>query len=157
EPATWARMKDLFIEEPDGYLRFRRSLLRDAAYEGLPYKLRRRLHCAVAAHIAEETDDAEESAGILSLHYLIAGDNRAAWRYATIAGKRAAGVYAHVEAAQLYARALEAGRRLEGVDAGELATVQRAMGDAWYQAAEFKKAGEAYTAARRLVACEPFA
>ncbi len=42
--ATWARLHELFDEEPDGYLRFRRSLLRDAAYEGLPYKLRRRLH-----------------------------------------------------------------------------------------------------------------
>ena len=57
EPATWARLRDLFAEEPDGYLRFRRSLLRDAAYEGLPYKLRRRLHGAVAARIAQEADD----------------------------------------------------------------------------------------------------
>jgi hypothetical protein len=68
--ATWARLRDLFAEEPDGYLRFRRSLLRDAAYEGLPYKLRRRLHGAAAARIAQEADDAEEAAGILSLHYL---------------------------------------------------------------------------------------
>jgi hypothetical protein len=51
----------------------------------------------------------EEAAGILSLHYLVAGDNRSAWRHATIAGKRAAGVYAYIEAARLYARALEAG------------------------------------------------
>ena len=58
EPATWARLRELFEEEPDGYLRFRRSLLRDAAYEGLPYKLRRRLHGAVAARLEEEMDDA---------------------------------------------------------------------------------------------------
>jgi predicted ATPase len=51
EPATWARLRDLFTEEADGYLRFRRSLLRDAAYEGLP-SLRRRLHGAVAADCA---------------------------------------------------------------------------------------------------------
>jgi hypothetical protein len=51
---------DLFARQPDGYLRFRRSLLRDAAYEGLPYKLRRRLHGAVAAQIAQERDYAEE-------------------------------------------------------------------------------------------------
>ena len=41
---TWARLADLFDEDGDGYLRFRQSLLRDTAYEGLPFKLRRRLH-----------------------------------------------------------------------------------------------------------------
>ncbi len=63
--------RDLFDEEPDGYLRFRRSLLRDAAYEGLPYKLRRRLHGAVArADWSRKPTMPEEAAGILSLHYL---------------------------------------------------------------------------------------
>jgi len=156
-PETWARLRDLFAEESDGYLRFRRSLLRDAAYEGLPYKLRRRLHGAVAARIAQEADDVEEAAGILSLHYFVAGDNRSAWRYATIAGKRAIGVYAYVEAARLYARALEAGRRLDDVGAHELADVHRAVGDAWYQTAEFTKAADAYAAARKLVASDPLA
>ena len=44
DPAVWGRLGELFDEEPDGYLRFRRSLLRDAAYQGLPFKLRRQLH-----------------------------------------------------------------------------------------------------------------
>jgi class 3 adenylate cyclase/tetratricopeptide (TPR) repeat protein len=156
-PATWARLRDLFVEETDGYLRFRRSLLRDAAYEGLPYKLRRRLHGAVAAQIAQESGDADEAAGILSLHYLIAGDDRSAWRYARVAGGRAARFYAYVEAAKLYLRALEAGRRLEDVDAPEIAAVQRDLGDAWYQTAEFKKAADAYAAARKLVLSDPLA
>ncbi len=51
-----AQLQELFEEEPDGYLRFRHSLLRDAAYGGLPYKLRRQLHRAVAAHLEEEMD-----------------------------------------------------------------------------------------------------
>ncbi len=84
-PATWERLQELFDEEDDGYLRFRRSLLRDAAYEGLPYKLRRRLHGAVAARLEEELDDPEDSAGILSLHYFVAGEHRPAWRYAAVA------------------------------------------------------------------------
>ena len=49
--AAWARLTDCLAQEPDGYLRFRRSLRRDAAYEGLPYKLRRRYHAAVAARL----------------------------------------------------------------------------------------------------------
>jgi predicted ATPase len=155
DTSTWERLRQLFDAEPDGYMRFRRSLLRDAAYEGLPYKLRRKLHGTVAARIAQEADDPDEVSGILSLHYLVAGDNRSAFRYANVAGKRAVGVYAYVEAARLYARALEAGRRLDDVSAQEIAGVQRDLGDAWYQTAEFKKAADAYTAARKLVASDP--
>ena len=57
----------------------------------------------------------EEAADILSLHYFEAGEYRPAWRYATAAAKRAEGVYAYVEAAGLYSRALEAGRKLADV------------------------------------------
>ena len=148
--ATWARMQEFFEEEGDGYLRFRRSLLRDTAYEGLPYKLRRRLHGAVAARLEAELDDPEESAGILSLHYVVAGEYQPAWRYASVAAKRAQEVFAHVEAARLYSRALEAGRRLEDVGANALAAAHEAMGDSWNQAGDFRRATEAYTAARRL-------
>ena len=73
-PAAWERLHEFFDEEADGYLRFRRSLLRDAAYEGLPYKLRRQLHGAVAARMEEEMDQPDEAADILSLHYLVAGE-----------------------------------------------------------------------------------
>ena len=37
-------------------------------------------------------------------------------------------------------------------DAGELIATQRALGDAWYKAAEFRKAHDAYNTARTLVA-----
>ena len=66
-------------------------------------------------------------------------------------------VYAHVEAARLYSRALEAGRRLEEIGDKDLAAVHEALGDAWDRAGEFRKASEAYTAARGLVAGEPLA
>ena len=45
-----------FFKDGDGYFRFRQSLLRDTAYEGLPFKLRRRLHATVAARVTGETD-----------------------------------------------------------------------------------------------------
>ena len=117
DPNAWTRLKELFEEESDGYLRFGRSLLRDAAYEGLPYKVRRRLHAAVATRLADESDEPEELAGILSLHYFEAGEYASAWRFAAIAGKRAQDIYAYVEAAGLYGRALDAGRRLTDVAA----------------------------------------
>ena len=136
-PAVWDRLGDLFDQESDGYLRFRRTLLREAAYEGLPYRLRRKLHGAIATHLEEELDYPEDMAGILSLHYFEAGEYRPAWHYATAAARRAEGVYAYVEAAGLYSRALEAGSKLTDLGQQELAGAQQAMGDAWYRAGEF--------------------
>jgi class 3 adenylate cyclase/tetratricopeptide (TPR) repeat protein len=155
DAAALDKLRDLFHEEPDGYLRFRQTLLRDSAYQGLPFKLRRRLHGAVAARLEAETENPEEAGGTLSLHYFEAGEFRQAWRCATVAAKRAEGVYANVEAAGLYTRALEAGRQIEDLSGVELATAQQALGDAWYKAAEFRKASDAYTAARTLDASDP--
>ncbi len=150
EAATWARLRELFDDEPDGYVRFRRSLLRDAAYEGLPYRVRRKLHGVVAARLEGEMESADESAGILSLHYFEAGEYAPAWRYACMAAKRASGVYAYVEAAGLYTRALQAGRRLQQLTNEELSVVHESLGDAWNLAGDFHRASEAYSAARRL-------
>ena len=157
DAGAWMRLGELFEQEPDGYMRFGRSLLRDAAYEGLPYKLRRRLHGAVAARLAEEMDAPEDAAGILSLHYFEAREYRPAWRYATVAARRAQDAYAYVEAAGLYSRALDAGRRLDGIRDRERATVYESLGDVWNRAGEFAKASDAYVAARRLVVDEPLA
>lgn len=150
--AVWDRLRDLFHEEADGYLQFRRSLLRDAAYAGLPYKTRRRLHGVVAAHIEHEMDYPEEAAGTLSLHYFEAGEYRSAWRYAGLAARHAEDVYAYVQAAALYARALEAGRQLADLAPHELGAAHIAMADAWDRAGEFRKAHEAYAAAHPFVA-----
>ena len=155
DPGTWRRLAELFEEEDDGYLRFRRSLLRDAAYEGLPYKLRRQLHGAVAARMERELAQPDEEADLLSLHYLVAGEHRAAWRYATIAAKHAQGAFAFVEAARMFARALEAGRRLDDVPHRELASVHEALADCWYRVGEFPKAVDGYSAARRLAEEDP--
>lgn len=154
-PATWERLAELFDEEDDGYYRFRRALLRDAAYEGLPYKLRRRLHGLVAAQIEAEVDDPEPYAATLSLHYFVAGEYPAAWRYAAIGAREAQAVYAYVEAAGLYGRALEAAERLPDVGETELAKVQESLGDAWNRAGDFRKASAAYAAARARIDDDP--
>ena len=154
---AWARLADVFDDDGNGYLRFRQSLLRDTAYQGLPFKQRRRLHATVAARVEQEMEDPDEVAGILSLHYFVAGENEPAWRYARTAAKRAEDVYAYVEAARYYGRALEAGRGVPGLAASELASVQEALADAQYRAGEYRKASEAYAEARKMVAGEPLA
>ncbi|MBK6395476.1 MAG: tetratricopeptide repeat protein [Betaproteobacteria bacterium] len=144
--------RDLFDDDGNGYLRFRQSLLRDTAYEGLPFKQRRRLHATVAARVAEETDDPDEVAGILSLHHFVAGEHGPARHYATIAAKRAEDVYAYVDAAGYYARALEAARSAPDVEPAAIAPLQEAIADAWHRAGEYRKASDANAEARKLVA-----
>jgi tetratricopeptide (TPR) repeat protein len=108
-------------------------------------------------HLEEEADFPEEAADILSLHYFHAGEYRQAWQYAIVAAKRGSAIYAYVQAAALYARALEAGRQLPDVGQQALGEVHRALGDAWYDAGEYRKAADAYTAARPLIATDPLA
>jgi len=157
DPVVWDALGTFFTAAPDGKLRFRRSPLRDAAYEGLPHELRRELHGVVAARLEKEMDAPEDAADVLSLHYFEAGDYRPAWRYALVAARHAYDVYAFVEAAGLYSRAVEAGRRLADITQAEMAAVERALGDSWYSAGEFRKASDAYAVARPLLASDPFA
>ena len=84
--------------------------MRDSAYEGLSFRLRRELHAKAADVIAAAAgDDREANAELLSLHYLHAERYREAWTYARAAADAAAAICASVEAAALYQRALEAG------------------------------------------------
>jgi len=105
----------------------------------------------VAKHMEQEMERPEEAASALSLHYFEASEYGSAWRYGRIAAERAESAYAHVEAANLYLRAIAAGRHLDTLTHGELATVQQSLADAWYRGGEFKRASEAYAAARALV------
>ena len=54
-------------------MRFRREVIRDAAYSGLPYRLRRQLHAEVARAIEAKATDVDTRAETLSLHYYLAG------------------------------------------------------------------------------------
>jgi class 3 adenylate cyclase/tetratricopeptide (TPR) repeat protein len=150
DAAVWQRLREFFDDEGDGYLRFRRALMRDAAYQGLPFRLRREYHGAAARRMEDELATPEDEADLLSLHYLVAGDSANAWRYASIAARRALAAFAYVEAAAMFSRALEAARRLDDLGAGELAAVHESLGDCWYRAGEMGKAADAFTAAQRL-------
>jgi class 3 adenylate cyclase/tetratricopeptide (TPR) repeat protein len=155
DPGRWARLSELFEGGDDGYIRFRRAVVRDAAYAGLPFRTRRRLHGLVGARMERELGaQADDSGGILSLHFVIAEEYEKGWRYALLAAERAAQIYANVEAARIYERAIEAGRRA-GRDAAELLAVWEALGDVRHRAGLHAAAGRAYAEARRLCASQP--
>ena len=153
--ATWRRLADLFEPTDDGRLQFRRASVREAAYAGLPFKARRELHHIAGRRMERELGtEADEAAGALSLHFLLAGDRERAYRYARIAARRAAGRAAHADAAFLLRRALEAARSLD-LDHDELAGCWEALGEAHHHSGEPDAARQALDAARRLVAGDP--
>ncbi|MDX6657048.1 MAG: hypothetical protein QOH62_1841, partial [Solirubrobacteraceae bacterium] len=153
--ATWDRLSPLFVDDADGQIRFRRTLMRDAAYAGLPFRVRRRLHARVAERLERQSrPEAPEAAESLSLHFARAGNLQRTWRYARIAGDHARDRLAHTDAGSSYRRAIGAGRALR-VDPDELATVWEALAGALAHTGELAEASDALRAARGLVSGQP--
>ena len=153
---AWDGVVEFIDMDGEDELRFRHALIRHAAYEGLPYKLRRDLHAQVGETIEREAgDDAEQHAEILSLHFFSAHRFAPAWRYSRIAADRARTIYANVEAAEFLERAIESSRRGAEVGETEVASVHEALGDVRRRIGDFVRAGHSYAAARRLTSKEP--
>ena len=152
---TWERLSEIFEDGGDGYRRYRRAVVREAAYDGLPFRTRRALHGVIGQRLEQEAEDPNEAAGVLSLHFLRAGAYDKAWKYARTAADRARGLFANEEAAQLYDRAAEAGRRLQDVQGSELAEVYARMSEVLIQAGNYRRAAMANNTARRLAKEDP--
>jgi class 3 adenylate cyclase/tetratricopeptide (TPR) repeat protein len=151
---TWSRLAEFFADEGEEYVRFRRAVVRDAAYTGLPFRTRRELHSRVGSRFEREFNP-EESGGILSLHFFLAGEHEKAWTYARQAGARAAEHFANTEAAQLFERAIDAGKRVASVEPRSVAQAYEELGEARYRAGEYQKASAAYAAASKRIHDEP--
>jgi len=158
DESIWQRLADFVREEETGTFRFRHALLRDAAYEGLPYRRRRELHAAAGDAITRTSSGfADEQADLLSVHFFNAHRYEDAWRYARIAADRARSKYALVEAGRLYRRALDAARNVAGIPAPEIADVHEARGDLLDRLGAYGEAADSYRAARGLVGGDPLA
>jgi class 3 adenylate cyclase/tetratricopeptide (TPR) repeat protein len=156
DEGLWDRLDDLIETEPGGDRRFRNTLIRDAAYEGLPYRRRRALHERVAETIETRAgEDNEDQTAILAFHYHEAQRWDKSWQYSREAGDRAMAIYANVEATRLYEKAIEAGRRQRAVSARDLATIAERSSDALYRLGEFSNADRALRAAMRWRGNDP--
>ncbi|MEY2571046.1 MAG: hypothetical protein QOE63_1396, partial [Acidimicrobiaceae bacterium] len=136
--------------DANGVVRFRHILLRDVAYEGLPFRARRALHERAGTILERSTDRPDTLAELLSIHFDRAGRYRESWRYSRVAGVRAQRNGAPVEAAAFYERALDAARRLGDIDRGPQAEVAERLGDTWELGGRYEQASRAYTGARSL-------
>ncbi len=139
----WSVLDEYVEREWDGLLRFRHTLVREAAYEGLPYRTRRDLHLRTARAL-------EGTAGpeILSLHYARAEEDEKAWRYGVEAGRDAFARNAPDDASVLLERALDAAGKVRSVPAADIAAAAELLGDAHDLAGRPTEADEAYRAAR---------
>ena len=108
DEATLGKLGQFLEADGPERLRFRNSMIRDAAYEGLAYRLRAKLHAAAGRAVEKLSKDLEADSDTLSLHFWRAGDDAKTWIYARMAGDRAAHAYANVEAATQYDRAWSA-------------------------------------------------
>jgi class 3 adenylate cyclase/tetratricopeptide (TPR) repeat protein len=148
DATIWDRLAEFFVQEDDGYIRFSRAVVRDAAYTGLPFRTRRRLHARIAERVESEFNR-EEAAGLLSLHFFLAGRHAEARHYAIQAAQRAGDQFAHREAAQLYQRAIDAGRQMPDLPDNDRADAWEALGNAWYRASEYRRAAAAFSTAAK--------
>jgi class 3 adenylate cyclase/tetratricopeptide (TPR) repeat protein len=150
DSATLSRLTG-FIESDGGErFRFRNGMIRDAAYDGLAYRLRARIHAAAGRAVEKLSDDLEADADTLSLHFWRGGDAERTWTYSRMAGDRAARAFANVDAAVLYDRALDAARSLPGIDTETRRITWRRLGDVRNAAGMITEAVAAYGQALRL-------
>ncbi|GAA2360859.1 BTAD domain-containing putative transcriptional regulator [Dactylosporangium salmoneum] len=151
----------LLVEPGPGRVRFGHALLRDVLYDDMPKLRRRRLHERVLA-VLERVRPADVAA--LGHHARAAASPATAARaaaHAAAAARQAAALFAHGEAAQLYAGALDALAMQQPADPAlrvdllcGLVSARANSGDAI--AARSARA-EAVEAARQLPGAEPLA
>ena len=151
----WQRLHGIVDPDATGRMRFRNTLVRDAAYEGLPFRRRSELHGRVAQAIESTAASPEEEAPTLALHFFEAQRHDKAWHYGRVAGDRARAVAATVEAARFYELALDAGRYVRGVTSRERADVLVALGKVRQSAGLFDQSFDAFRRATILLPDDP--
>lgn len=139
------RFSGLLSTEGDGSIRFSHALVRDAAYEGLPYRHRREAH-RVAGEEYERTRGAA-SAELLSLHFSAAGVHDKAVSYSAAAAATAESRFSYITALTFYERALTHLRSASSAGTDPIALMQ-GYGDALRRCGRPSEAKAAYRRAR---------
>jgi class 3 adenylate cyclase/tetratricopeptide (TPR) repeat protein len=148
-------LDSFLVRESGDTFRFQHSLIRDAAYEGLPFRRRKELHGRAGAVIEASAKNPDDQAALLSMHYFHALRFDKAWRYSVSAGDHARAQYANPEAAEFYARAIDAARHVPSIAFDELAPVLESLGDVRYLVGQSSAAIAAYREARIMSRGKP--
>ena len=149
----WTRVAEFVSWDGPTRLSFNHDLFRTTAYEGLSLRRRGELHGRVGLALERRAgESADETASLLSLHFLEAGEYEKAWRYGVLAGHRAKQTFANVVAAELFERALRAAEGLPELELRAVADACEALGDVCEIFASYERAAAAYARARGLAA-----
>ena len=152
------RLSGFLTVDKSGSVNFQHALIRDVAYDGLPFRTREQLHARVGDSIyAACAGHPEEFAELLSLHYFYAKKWSRTWRYSRMAGDHAKEIYANHEAAAFYKRALQASTKLDWVDGSDRVKVLRSLASVLFEADSFDEAITSLREAARLIGDDPVA
>lgn len=132
-----------------GMVEFRHAMVRDVAYAGLPFRLRRAAHEQVAVALEQSPDRATATPALLSIHFHAAGLADKAWSYSLRAGDEARAKYAYEQAAAFYARALDAGSNCPAATPAARSAAYVSLGDCLDMAGDSGGALAAFRHARR--------
>ena len=143
------RLGEFLERDRSGRLRFRNALLRDVAYEGLPYSRRETLHDHVGRAIEAAATDPEDQCELLSLHFFHAGRDEQAWRFSLLAAERALAKFAHTEAIEFFERAAGSAVPSLPLDPADVGRMFEQLADARFLVGLSEEATQAYAQARR--------
>ena len=151
---TWAdelprRLAEFVRPVEAGLVEFRHAMVRDVAYAGLPFRLRREAHEQVAVALEQSPDRATATPALLSLHFHAAGMADKAWSYSLRAGDEARAKYAYGQAAAFYARALDAGANRPSTSPAERSAAYVSLGECLDMVGDSAGAHAALRRARR--------
>jgi len=147
-----------FVEaDGEGRIRFRNSLVRDAAYEGLAFRVRARIHRVAGEALEAVSTDLDADSATLVLHFARAGDAERTWRFARMAGELARRSYANADAADHFETALDVSRRVPEVSETDRARLWTMVGQLRELAGMFEESLDAYRRAARLLRDDPVA
>lgn len=144
----WDDVAEFLHRRADGTVAFSNIVFHDAAYEGLPFKTRRRIHKAIGEFIEYRAKDPNKFAALLARHFSEAREHPRAWHYGKAAGDGAVAEGAHVEATSNYGRALASARYVRDLSAGKIAELAMRLGDSHLVVGQFEEARTAWQHAR---------
>ena len=122
---------------------FRHVLIQEAAYESLLIKKRVELHRRIGEILEEiHANRIEEFAPLIAYHFYAAQDERSL-KYDLLSGTKAAHLYANVESAMHFSRALEVAKRTK-VDPEQIIDLYTQLGSVLELSGQFEKALAAY-------------
>ncbi|MEN8234757.1 MAG: AAA family ATPase [Actinomycetota bacterium] len=138
-----------FVESAgEGRYRFADAMVREVAYDRIPFKTRRALHNEIADVLLAKPPD-DDLVDQLAFHSYRAQRWSEAYEYADSAAQRAEAAYANVDAIHLYKQALDAARHLD-LPGSRVADAWETVGDLHERVGRTDRADGAFREARRL-------